>query len=86
MGAGAMRCASPRHYSSPPIANPADIAAAMAAITSAVVLGALTRARRTAAVELVAAPDTPDLPGTDETTLGRDHAAVVERSRQSCCP
>jgi len=49
MGAGAMHCASPRHYSSPPIANPADIAAA---------------------VELVAAPDTPDLPGTDESCRG----------------
>jgi hypothetical protein len=81
-----MRSASPTQYSSPPIANPADIAAAMTAITSAVVPGALTRARRTAAVVLVAAPDTPDLPGTDETTLGRDHAAVAERSRERCCP
>ena len=86
LGAGAMHCASPRHYSSPPIANPADIAAAMAPITSAVVPGALTRARRTAAVELVAAPDTPDLPSADETRLGRDHAAVAECSSQSCCP
>jgi hypothetical protein len=42
----------------------------MAAITSAVVPGALTRASRTAAVELVAAPDTPDLPDTDESCRG----------------
>ena len=74
------------HAETQPIANPADIAAAMAPITSAVVPGALTRARRTDAVELVAAPDTPDLPCTDETRLGRDHAAVAECSRQSCCP
>jgi hypothetical protein len=42
LGAGAMHCVSPRHCSPPPIANPADIAAAMAAITSAVAQGAIT--------------------------------------------
>jgi hypothetical protein len=61
-----MHCASPRHYFPLPIVEPADIGCDGCDHIG----GCRTRP---------ATPNTPDLPVTDETRLGRDHA-VVKRS------